>query len=235
MAHHQSDSLEPVPEAAPLQPLGAEKYMRLLHSLHQSGIALSSAHDPKQIFIRQLGNRVRQVDAQWLKAARLVLRSARSPLVGKSMKFGARIHLLGRWWTQPVAAARSLSEFAVQACEDMRLLVQAYNSSALGESQGPIRIILSEGNVNFISSRTRAEIESLAYSDPQGHECPICLEVISRPVAPSCGHAVCSMCYARLSMTSEKSPRCPICREPAPNARPMPTLHAAVMAVAAGA
>ena len=72
-------------------------------------------------------------------------------------------------------------------------------------------------------------------------DCPICMEIMVDPVAPSCGHAMCRACFDGISDSgvtrrmatnggtltirpASSIPACPICREPAPSVKPMSVL-----------
>lgn len=52
---------------------------------------------------------------------------------------------------------------------------------------------------------------SLALPNLDKYHCPVCREVLVRPLQTLCGHSICTVCWRRL----EKPRNCPTCRTPA--------------------
>jgi hypothetical protein len=49
----------------------------------------------------------------------------------------------------------------------------------------------------------------------KGLQCPVCVDILCRPVGLACGHALCRSCLCDV-IEHEGSVRCPVCREAAP-------------------
>ncbi len=89
---------------------------------------------------------------------------------------------------------------------------------------------LSAFDASFSRGCLRTEIEALAKPAASAWSCPICLEVLIKPVAPSsCGHAVCGPCFdglvsANRRLAPRRSVACPVCRETTGHATALPLL-----------
>ena len=153
---------------------------------------------------------------------------------------------------------RRLAEWSLLACTGLRKIKKKYNK-VLGTPGQPIDAVPGIDEFAFLRSRERTEIEALAANPARGDssangspqpmlECPVCLDKLTQPVAPPCGHAMCAGCFNELDRRREgvktvvvngqtlvlkpkgTSPPCPVCRLPATDPRKMYALAKAVAA-----
>ena len=195
--------------------------------------------DPRTEFCVFLTSRVQEVDVQWKKAVRSALRAERTTWSS------GMLGLLGlRNKADVMERQRCLAEWGGVARTGLRKIKKKYNK-LLAATHGPLDNFPGVSQFAFLQSRERTEIEALAAQESQeagSLDCPVCLETLVEPVAPPCGHPVCSRCFDDLWTKREgvrtvsvaggtlvvqpkgSCPQCPVCRAPARDLRSMPTL-----------
>jgi len=156
------------------------------------------------------------VDSHWSTASTITLRAAQSPVIGTSWRPTSsrrrRANLADRH-------AGELEAWAALACEALRKILKKYNKRC-GASHGYRTAWPEPDRFAFVRSGIRTQIASLARGSADANSgslhCPVCLETFFRPVAPSCGHALCRTCHASLARAAAPAAACcPICRAPA--------------------
>merc|ERR1711871_1627591 len=95
---------------------------------------------------------------------------------------------------------RCLAEWSAIARTGLRKIKKKYNK-LLAARCGTADSVTGIDAFAFLRSRERTEIEALAPGEMRTHglDCPVCLETLVNPVAPPCGHAVCSTCFDELT------------------------------------
>mmetsp|Transcript_42659 Transcript_42659/g.114233 ORF Transcript_42659/g.114233 Transcript_42659/m.114233 type:complete len:411 (-) Transcript_42659:3101-4333(-) len=128
--------------------------------------------------------------AEWLtKRPRTMAFYAQSPLL-------AELRAVERMFT---------SERGGHARADSRLLSSC--SRARSESLGSGKEAVSEESEEELE-------EELEHSEPELElDCPVCLDLLYKPMAYGCGHTVCKPCHKRtVANTGGGDERCPVCR-----------------------
>eukprot|EP00620_Florenciella_sp_RCC1587_P017234 CAMPEP_0182572824 /NCGR_PEP_ID=MMETSP1324-20130603/17913_1 /TAXON_ID=236786 /ORGANISM="Florenciella sp., Strain RCC1587" /LENGTH=416 /DNA_ID=CAMNT_0024787839 /DNA_START=133 /DNA_END=1383 /DNA_ORIENTATION=- len=128
--------------------------------------------------------------AEWLtKRPRTMAFYAQSPLL-------AELRAVERMFT---------SERGGHARADSRILSAC--SRARSESLGSGKEAVSEESEEELE-------EELEHSEPELElDCPVCLDLLYKPMAYGCGHTVCKPCHKRtVANTGGGDERCPVCR-----------------------
>jgi len=205
------------------------------------------SEDPRVDFLTILISKLKAVDQDWERAVHAALRertAMRSALLSSLGMISAKDEMVRK---------QCLAEWAAIARTGLRKIKKKYNKK-LAARCGPADEFPGIDSFAFLRSRERTEIDIFAASSDSSsneYECPVCLETLTQPVAPPCGHAMCSVCFRDLHGKREgvrrvqangvvviikpkgSVPQCPVCRFPATDARRMPALARAAATVSA--
>lgn len=119
---------------------------------------------------------------------------------------------------QPSLAKRRLEEPAL--AERLSLAKRRNEEPALRKkAPRPAKVpILQLWSGASDAAKPAAPKPSLAEAEPETEpddanlpECPVCISVLCEPVTTSCNHSFCRLCFLK---ATERTPRCPMCRQP---------------------
>ncbi|KAL6046364.1 Lana protein [Balamuthia mandrillaris] len=83
--------------------------------------------------------------------------------------------------------------------------------SRRGSSSASPSCSASSSTAITTTTKSSVEDEYLALEAGIDFTCPVCTELLYKPVSTVCGHTFCELC---LQMAVSHKPRCPLCREP---------------------
>lgn len=213
-------------------------WKQAVRSVIKSALAPRMSHALAKVGLERRPVSAAPTLAEWASIARTGLRKIKKKY---NKRLGARF---GRLEQDSEAG----SSFAFVASSE-RTEIQALASTVGGGSSGVLEArprsdgeaSCEEGDGGVMRMPMPSETPQTRPFDPAELECPVCMETLSEPVAPECGHAMCRPCFAGLVASkvtkriqvpggflnirpAEAIPRCPLCREPATMAKPMKAL-----------
>lgn len=181
-------------------------------------------------FETSLRDFVRASDAEFRAKAGACLK-ARSPALLNRLAYRA-------FTSEPAPAPEALVKWADLNATGLRKILKKYRKKTTSQTELPALL----ARPSFVASRHLTELQALALlrsgqaplgagtaastDAPEGSdgsdqasafplqkECSVCLEIMVRPTAPACGHAVCGACAAKLQrMRRDGRTTCPLCR-----------------------
>ena len=106
------------------------------------------------------------------------------------------------------------SERAGHARADSRLLSACSRARSEVSGSASVSVSGSGSGKESVSEESDEELEELDHSEPELElDCPVCLDLLYKPMAYGCGHTVCKPCHKRtVANTGGGDERCPVCR-----------------------